>query len=271
MNLSFKLPLACLVFMASCSICFAQYSDGKNPAWAPVHGKIDSVIINGFAVTNTGKDQSKQNKYKLGLAYNEDGQLGHQDMYTTSVKQQPTAPDRIQLRIINNYDIDRRLIGMTIYHGDTYGSKSSFVKEVYSYKNDTLIEAKRYGMPGDVLLSVTQIRQDKAGNVIERSTSDTSQKLISRFTTTYNAHGERIEATEHHINITPKDRRWTHTYDKKGNLIKDVYYAGAGAEVTSTVDYKYTKFDKQHNWLVKNIYSEGKLAGVVEREITYRK
>lgn len=268
MNQLLKLLLVCTVLLSAGNMCFAQFSDGKGPAWAPLNGKVDSVIVIEFAVTKNDTGQIRERKYKIGLAYAKNGKLARQDMYSTAPKKQPNSPDRIQMRMSNSYDESGRL-NETIFNN----GYSNVVKEVYTYKNGTLqAETKKYGISDNVLIETAQIQLDEAGDMVERSVFDTTAKLVSKFTSKYNDRGQRIEETEFGVFIKPDTRKWLNTYNTDGDLIRQVYYAGPGAIIASnTSTYTYPKFDDQHNWLVKNIFVNGKLTRVAERSITYYK
>ena len=268
MNQLLKLLLICQVLLLAGNMCFAQFSDGKAPAWAPLNGKVDSVIITEYAVTKSDMGQTKQRKYKIGLVYDKNGKLALQDMYSMAPKKQPNSPDRIQMRMSNNYDEGGRLIGTIFNNG-----YSNVVKEIYTYKSGTLqAEAKKYGISDNVLLETAQIQLDEAGDMVERSVFDTTAKLVSKFTSKYNDRGQRIEETEFGVFIKPDTRKWLNTYNANGDLIRQVYYVGPGTTVANnTSTYTYLKFDDQHNWLVKNIFVNGKLIRVTERSITYYK
>jgi hypothetical protein len=266
MNQLLKLPVVCSVLLLTANTCFAQFSDDK--AWGSFNGKIDSVTINGFAVGKDGTGKAGQSKSKIVLAYNDNGKLTHQDAYIVSPKQSD-SPDHLMMGITNSYDESGQING-TIFSNS---NNKAFCKEVYTVnKTADLLETKRYGIPGNVLIEMVKIQLDKNGNMLSRSTRDTTSKLLSEFTFKYNGIGQRVEESEFGLSIKPNTKRWLNMYNADGNVVKQVYYAGADRDAsTDTITYTYTKFDSKHNWLLRNVYLKGKLTGIAERTILYYK
>lgn len=260
MNQFFKLILICLVLLFTNNICFAQFSDDKN--WGPFNGNVDSVVITGF---NVIKNNIGQPKSKIILEYNRNKKLIHQDAY---IVKQPGTADHLLQGISNSYDDNGQLSESIFYNS----YNAPVVKEAYANSSPVLIETKRYGIKDSVLIETVQLKLDKNGDVLNRSIYDTASKLQAKFTWTYNDKGQRIEETEYGLSIKPNLRKRINTYNAGGNLKKQIYYAGADAVVASDIiTYSYSKFDNKHNWLVRKVYSKGKLTGIAERSITYYK
>lgn len=57
-------------------------------------------------------------------------------------------------------------------------------------------------------------------------------------------------------------------FDNNGNMSKMIQYSGNDEPQTTL--YQYKDFDKKGNWTSQYIYEDGKLAGIIIREITYR-
>lgn len=84
--------------------------------------------------------------------------------------------------------------------------------------------------------------------------------------TDYDKAGRELESRDYRDGML--SARTLREYDNKGNMTKMVQYQGNDEPKTTT--YQYKDYDKKGNWTTKYIYDNGKLEGIIKREITYR-
>jgi len=86
----------------------------------------------------------------------------------------------------------------------------------------------------------------------------------------YDVKGLRIEEIEYDLNGLERSQRFW-KYNRYNDLSKTTYIWLKDQRANEEMSFVYTKYDKYHNWLVRNRFIHGRLHSISERQITYYK
>ena len=110
-------------------------------------------------------------------------------------------------------------------------------------------------------------KTDEKGNIIEEN-SFLDSSLVSISYKTYDEYGNMIKEKTLKADGT-QESHIVYTYDKKRNIIEQIFLTIDGRNVSSTYRYEY-KFDNEENWVWQlESDSYGKPYLITEREIEY--
>jgi hypothetical protein len=196
-----------------------------------------------------------------------------------------------------------KLINKSIREFNTYSNEISctFINqedELESIRNisfnedNVKTESKENDEEGN-LLYTTKYTYDKNFNLIEVSTTEHNTNIITKqvnyfdklanlsATTGYTSNNEVDFKTEYKYNdkkqlIEEKifladgilDYRADNKYDKKGRMISNTGFARDSSQLWQ-IRYDYKVFDKEENWLLRNIYRDSVLIKVEQVQIEY--
>jgi hypothetical protein len=108
---------------------------------------------------------------------------------------------------------------------------------------------------------------DEFGNRTEQREFDAEGKLHSKIIFRYDTKGNRTERFYYDANESLFSKS-VYLYDSSGNLQEEDVYAPTG-EMKSKTESKFEQIDKEGNWQLQIIYSNGQPCIVSERQITY--
>ncbi|MCC8425118.1 hypothetical protein [Mucilaginibacter sp. UR6-11] len=258
------------------STSFAQFTNDRHQGAKPKEN-IDTIITTKYRF-NKDDTVTKIFENKTIDALNKKGQVTESDCYFTSQNSNHTSAtfsydDKGNLTDVKYYIRAPMLWYESIY---SYSPATRSVSVNNAINKDNKLA--RYAENPQAKLLVFKL--DNSGKIIEeRNYRDAVGKVLEITRNfTYNSKGYLIEmnALPYDCNQRPgMPVRFLYSYNNTGNLLKEVstQYHPINHSIirASTRIYTYAKFDKHHNWLVQNIYIDGKLTGMVEKRIVYRK
>jgi hypothetical protein len=249
--------------------CFCQYDPwtvNKTHKDLRLKGRVDSCVTNIIVMSYKDGATKKQLNAKIVEYYNKHGEVIK--MYHYILGHNPDTADAWKNPSITVYKYDK-----TGGFEKTVDYKSkTFSKDVFTYTNDkTVGYLKHYVLPDNKLAGMTKLKLNTRGDIEESVyySRDTSYnaKPYWKINYEYNQNGYLLKDSTSNSSSTRIHRNF-YTYDQNNNLIKILRTADPQPSIEV---YTYPKFDKLHNWLEADMFSEGKLIYVIERQVTYYK
>ena len=99
----------------------------------------------------------------------------------------------------------------------------------------------------------------------EDESFNSDQKLLKRFTYTYDEAGNKTENSRY-SSEGKSDRKISYKYDNRRNVSEEISVSADGSTVSSVYTYEY---DSRDNWIRKIKLTDKKPESIVEREIGY--
>jgi hypothetical protein len=248
--------------------CFCQYdpwTSNKTHKDLRLKGRVDSCVTNIITISYKGGIAKKQPSAKIVEYYNKHGETIK--MYHYIFWPNRDTADVIKNPFITVYNYDKK---GNFEEMAKYNSKGLYAKDVFTYTNGkTAGYLKHYNLP-DNKLGSTRIKFNTVGDIeesVEYRDTAYNAKPYSKINYEYNQNGYLVKDSISYSH-TSRTHRNFYTYDQNNNLIKILRTADPQPSIEV---YTYPKFDKLHNWLEVDMFSEGKLIYVCERQITYYK
>jgi len=259
--------VAILLFISLAS--YGQFNnDNNNKYWNNLHGKIKSCTTIGYNVIK-GDTAGKQINLFDSVVFNKKGQI------IKIFKSNTVRGADINKRISNTYKYDNKgnLIEQ-VFHG-TDGKAQ--VKCVYSYlTSKNKVTLKIFFLPEKDSSRVTDTYKINAsGRILEKYHYNESfvpgvKYQYGKTVYKYNAKGLRVEEIGYDLNGLEKSKRFL-KYNQNNEMSESTYVWLKDQRANESMTFTDTKYDKHHNWLVRNRFIHGKLHSVTERTITYYK
>ncbi|MES2428893.1 MAG: hypothetical protein V4560_18070 [Bacteroidota bacterium] len=232
-----------------------------------IKGKVDSCITNYTTVYYKDSVEIKQLVSKTIEYFDKHGKIVKFNTYVFS--NNSDTVDVMKHPLITAYSYDKK---GNIAEVVNYNSAGVDSKDVFIYTgNKSLVSINNYSLPDNKLQRVTKMKLNAIGDIEEYDYYvDTvySAKPFTKINFEYNAKGYLIKYSSSY-SYTSKTRQTYCTYDPDDNLVQ--FRAEQSGSEPTIQDYNYPKFDKLHNWLLRNTYDKGKLRQSMERSITYYK
>lgn len=147
-------------------------------------------------------------------------------------------------------------------------------KDVYFYDASGISgQIEAYDCIENRLTIKSKLTLDESNRLIRseaRSVVNVDSPLVISYV--YNKENRLIKE-EWHNTGSPVTTIYQYKYDKHGDMIERWIGYSRSMVITNTavVSFTYPSYDSRHNWTVQNSYSKGKLSGILERRIVYRK
>ncbi len=246
-------------------------------------GKIKTLNETEYQASDKFGDIQKGNiQYKFITIYNESGNTLEWRMYDSDGNQYS--------KVIYEYDNNRKIIEKKQFHEENINSRTTYKYdekgmkiESDDYKSDGSLESKylfSYDEQGNIsemkhydkagnLVSNNIGKYDENGSIIETTYYKLDGSIDSKATEKYDVKGNKLESTFLDLDKPPESKN-IFKYDDSGKLIEETESFGGSVSIAT---YRYEKFDKFGNWLIK--LQEGELIRnlykntITEREIEY--
>jgi hypothetical protein len=245
-----KRQLLILSFLlTTTTICLAQFKDNNEPKETRPKGKPDSVVTTYFNVKIGGVKELNVREIYL---YNVEGCL---------IEDRVTDLDSTQsgvFRTVYSYD-DRGNYKQTV----SFNPKGNLRGQaLYSFDPlKRLVEIRRNNIIRVKLLL------DTSGNILEAINYHDTDTPFTIFRYKYNRKGLCIESFQS-WSKSSDIQKIMYTYNADDDLINEVVYNNSA--LLSSYTYSYAKYDKNHNWVIRNTYQNGQLTNIEERNIAYK-
>jgi hypothetical protein len=232
-----------------------------------IKGKVDSCITNYTTVYYKDSVEIKQLVSRTIEYFDKHGKTIK--LYDYVFSNNSDTVDVMKHPLITTYSYDKK---GNIAEVVNYNSAGVDSKDVFIYTgNKSLISINNYSLPDNKVKGVTKMKLNAMDDIEEYDyyvDSVYSAKPFTKINFEYNTKGYLIKDSSSY-SYTSKTRQTYCTYDPDDNLVQ-FRSEQTGSEPT-TQDYNYPKFDKLHNWLIRNTYDKGKLRQSMERRIAYYK
>lgn len=212
----------------------------------------DGNLIEKLAFNEADKLSSKD-IYVYDSAGNK---IGEKNYYVGNKYQNYEYAFLTETEIINEKIKDDDFFSMRRFEYNTLGNK---IKEIYS--SPSLLDKRQ-------TLSYYTFTYDDYGKVIEEDTYYESDTLISiKIFFKYNKEGKLIEENKYDVKADDLIYNKTYKYDNKSRLIEEVDQK----KYDENIIWKeiYSDFDNTNNWLKKELFKNGELVEINNREIVY--
>ncbi|TSJ38688.1 hypothetical protein FO440_19475 [Mucilaginibacter corticis] len=150
-------------------------------------------------------------------------------------------------------------------------------KNAYSYSaNKKLVTLKGYFLDGKRSYTNSEsYKIDASGRILEKyhyneGFAPDVKYQYEKTVYKYNAKGLRVEEVEYDLNGSKTSQRFN-KYNQNNDLAETNYIWLKDQRGNEHITFTYTKYDKHHNWLIKNLFLNGHFHSVTERQITYYK
>lgn len=249
------------------TVANAQFTN-EVKLWNNLQGKVKTCTTIGYNIRK-GDTASKRIYIFDSVVFDNKGQV------IKTFKSNTVRGADINKRIFTSYEYDSKgnLIGQ-LYH-DFDGKAEA--KLVYNYSRaKKLIMLKIYFLKEKDSSRVSDsYKVDAAGRVLEKYHYNESfvPDVKCQYVKTvykYNAKGARIEELEYDLNGLEISKRFS-KYDQNNQMLETAFIWIKDERANEAMSFTYTRYDKHHNWLVRNRIIHGKLHSVNERRITYYK
>lgn len=197
---------------------------------------------------------NKQDKLvdKVTYVYDDAGNLTGENLYLNN--------DEVVIKNAYKYNGNNQKVSYTRYNKDS----ELLFNTQYEYKGDNLILEETRGKEDKIEYS-KKMTYDDDGNMLSKISYDSYEdsETIEKFV--YDDKGNKI-TWDVQKNGEPF-LKINYSYNEKGDLNGLSTYNNSG-KIIEERKYKYD-YDKEGNWIKKNIYINGELKFVEQREITY--
>jgi hypothetical protein len=248
-------------------------------------GKVKSYTTFTYSTVKTNSTIDSDWRFKTTVTYNSQGNV-------TAMSSRAGASRRPRTdTLFYSYDKDGRQITIKQSAGHIISSS------VYSRnKENNLVENQSMGNARSVIVYNKAGRRDTMYNYI-------NNRLDSKVIYHYNKRNDMVEEIRYNYVQGNSESRAIYAYDKHGNKISQIRYDGADiiknrvnyeyderGDITAQTDsihiesfgapndhtrdvhtntYKYIYFDKQGNWIQRDMLTNNKAVQSVKREIEY--
>ena len=168
-----------------------------------------------------------------------------------------TASNNIDRVFVYSYNKDNQLDTQTSYNAL---GMTEYVDK-FSYPSPTLSVQESFDADGNLLYK-WEYEYDANKNMTKKTWHAFGNVVFNTFI--YNDKNQLTEQTE--ITEHGATTRWQYEYDENGNVISEICTYPDGVQIATTFKYEY---DKQNNWIVKQIFGNDIPLYQVERTIEY--
>lgn len=219
----------------------------------------DNSQIDRIAMTYNGKKLTEKKTFnnqdnpndRITYLYDDKGNLKGENLYLGS--------EYVQVKNLYDYDGQNRKVAESRYSKD-----SPLYKTTFEYDGKNIVKKETTDAKG-IVLNSEKSKYDKKGNLLERYTTDNSDKSEVFDSYKYNDKGNVTSWTVTR-NGAP-EMQVLYKYDGHNNVTAVKSVNGKG-QVIDNRAYAY-EYDDNGNWTKKTVVVNDKPFTVVERKITY--
>ena len=267
MKLQLLKPFLIIILLLVSSVSYAQFINGLNHR-LNLHGKVQSCVTTQY--NHLRYDTSARYKVSFdSLIFNSKGQ--EIKGFTTSAVR--GADTNKKYCFIPKYDKAGNLTEVLSY--DENGNAE--FKNAYSYSaNKKLVTLKGYFLDGKHSYTNSEsYKINGSGRILEKYHPNESfvpdvKCQYGKTVYKYNAKGLRVKEIEYDLNGLEISKRFL-KYNQNNEMSESNFIWLKDQRGNEYITFTYIKYDKHHNWLVKNMFLNGKFHSVTERQITYYK
>lgn len=244
--------LATALLAVSCSSPLAFYNEAP---YRTMQGKIAQVTETTYQ-TSKGNALNKKSHEKFTYTFNKEGQLLTSNYSTKGII--PEMPNTSSTFTYQKGDLVKR---ETVTQHKTGKKVTQTYQRIKHSKNeDIFVEFSSNKQHTDTII----VAYDHAKQLVTENRKDKNGKKSKSITSFANY---RKQQSEQYVN-GKIDLSKTFKYDDKGLIVGDISDRGKSNELNFKM--KYTKYDSHNNWTECEIYANGVLHGVTQREIVYK-
>lgn len=233
-------------------ICVGQFTE-QSPREGRLKGKVESVVFANYNIVINGKKEVKEFNDRVTYLYDSKGLLQEEHLsYEEGI-------DSKQFRSVYTYDVEGNLNSLINYN------QQNIITENETYTFDPI---KRLVVVNNEDTIKTRMQLDKAGNIMETTIYHGNPTPFSTLRYKYNAKGLCSEVLQS-WSKSGDIHKTVYVYDANGNLLKETEYKNT--RILSLFTYTYSEYDQFKNWLLQKTYSRGRLNGISERFISYKR
>lgn len=257
-----KLLLLTTILTIITTDCFCQFDD-KIRKDSSLKGNIDSCVTIGTEISYKNGVEKRQLNLKLTDFYNTHGQIVK--TIRNMVWNYPDTTITATFIITCRYNKDGSFEMMS------YNAKGVYKKDIFKYTDGKSTgRLMHYDLQDNTLTTFIKVKLNSMDDIVEKEyyrDSIYSGEPYKKINYYYNSKGYLTKDSSSFSNTSRTDRH-NFIYDKDDNLTQILHSTYPKPSIQS---YAYPKFDKLHNWLERDTFSNGKLDYVFERRISYRK
>ncbi len=265
----YKLSKTLLVMALSLTYItgYGQFTNDTK-LWYDLRGKPKSCLTISYNRISKSPGSLKMNSYNK-VIFNKEGQII--ERYYAGTVNYGNIDD--EYKHTYKYDNKGNITEMVNY--DANGRPESKFEFTYS-ADKKLYLLKRYDLTEiDMPRILYGFKVDASGRILDQyqyneSLVPDAKYQFGRTEYGYNNHGVRVEETRFDLDGAAKSKRFM-KYDQYNDMLESIDSVSNIPTRNTTLVFDYPKYDKQHNWLIKNRAVNGKPHSVEKRYITYYK
>lgn len=257
----FKLLLFTTILSTVFTNCFCQFDDKIRKDCA-LKGNVDSCITIGTEISYKNGVAKRQIYLRLTEYYNTHGQI---------IKTIRKMVNHAGTNTMSTFTITCRYNKDGSFEMKSYNARGLYKKDIFKYtdgKNKGNL--MHYDMQDNTQTAFIKVKLNGMGDIVEQDyykDSVYSGESYKKNNYYYNSKRYLTKDSSSFSNTSRTDSHYF-TYDKHGNLIQILQSRYPRPFIQL---YLYPKFDKLHNWLERDSFTDGKLDYIFERRIVYRK